>query len=61
MNIAGKPHPLKPQTAVFIPPHTMHQINADDTADLDYLVLYAPPGPEQQLRLKQAHAFDENK
>lgn len=61
MKIAGETYPLAPKTAVFVPPGTMHQIIADEGADLDYLVLYAPPGPEQQLREKQAHAFDEEK
>ena len=60
MHIGDESYALRPETAVFVPPHTMHQIVVDDGADLNYIVLYAPPGPEQQLIRKQARAFDED-
>jgi hypothetical protein len=31
----------------------------DPEEDLTYVLIYAPPGPEQKLKEKGAHAFDE--
>ena len=50
---------IKPEMAVFTPAGVMHSINVDPGEDLTYVVIYAPPGPEQQLKQKGIHAFDE--
>ena len=42
-----------PQTAVFIPKDSLHGIEADLGEDLTYIMVYAPPGPEKQLRNKE--------
>ncbi len=39
-----------PQTAVFVPARVMHRIDACPGEDLTYIMVYAPPGPEQQLK-----------
>ena len=51
--INGIEYPLKPKTAAFIPPNTTHQIIADEKEDLEYLVLYSPPGEEQKMLREQ--------
>ena len=56
--IEGQTMPLVPGTAVFIPPNIEHQTIADQGGDLDYIIIYAPAGPEKNLREKGAHAFD---
>jgi quercetin dioxygenase-like cupin family protein len=43
----GEPFRIEPNMAI------------DPDEDLTYIVIYAPPGPEQQLKEKQDHAFDE--
>lgn len=55
--IDGEPHPFAPNTGVYVPAKTMHQIVVDPGEDLTYVVIYAPPGPEQELREKGAGAF----
>ncbi len=42
-----------PQTAVFIPKDSLHEIEADQREDLIYIMVYAPPGPEKQLSKKK--------
>jgi mannose-6-phosphate isomerase-like protein (cupin superfamily) len=57
--IAGQPHPIGPQTAVYVPADTLHKIEVDPQEDLTYVVIYAPPGPEQLLKTRGERAFDE--
>jgi mannose-6-phosphate isomerase-like protein (cupin superfamily) len=38
------------QTAVFVPARMMHKIDACPGEDLTYIMIYAPPGPEQRLK-----------
>jgi len=59
ITIEGKSYKMEPQTAVFAPANKMHQIDVDPEEDLTYVLIYAPPGPEQKLKEKGAHAFDE--
>lgn len=59
MYIEDQPYPLCPNSAIFVPPGTMHQPVVDEGSDLNVLVIYAPPGPDQKLRTMQAHAFDD--
>ena len=50
---------IKPEMAVFTPAGVMHSINVDPGEDLTYVVIYAPPGPEQKLKELGAKAFEQ--
>ncbi len=56
--IDGKPSKISPSKAVFVPAGTLHRIDVDQETDLNYIVIYAPPGPENQLEQKGEHAFE---
>lgn len=58
MYIDGKPFEVGPEMAVYAPPNVMHKFDTGPDEDLTYVVVYAPPGPEQQLKRLGAHAFD---
>jgi len=58
MYIAGKSYPLAPEMAVYAPAETLHRIDVDPGQDLTYVLIYAPPGPEQLLKQSGEHAFD---
>jgi mannose-6-phosphate isomerase-like protein (cupin superfamily) len=58
MYIDDKPFEVGPEMAVYAPPNVMHKFDAGPDEDLTYVVIYAPPGPEQQLKQLGAHAFD---
>jgi hypothetical protein len=45
--------------AVFAPAGELHRIDVGPDEDLTYVVVYAPPGPEQQLKQFGAKAFDQ--
>jgi mannose-6-phosphate isomerase-like protein (cupin superfamily) len=48
--IGDEEHIVGPQTSVFMPGDVPHLVaNAGDET-LEYVVVYAPPGPEQDLR-----------
>lgn len=51
-------YPIGPNMTVYIPPGVMHGIEADEGSTLKYIVIYSPPGPEQNLRESGATAFD---
>ena len=50
---------IGPEMAVFAPAGVMHSVNVDPDQDLTYVVVYAPPGPEQKLKELGAKAFEE--
>jgi len=58
MIVDGKSFRVGPDMAVFAPAHKLHKILVDPDEDLTYIVVYAPPGPEQKLRTLGEHAFD---
>ena len=58
MYVDGNPFEVGPEMAVYAPPNVMHKFDAGPDEDLTYVVIYAPPGPEQQLKQLGAHAFD---
>jgi len=58
MFMAGKVFPLEPEMAVFAPAQMLHKIVVGPDEDLTYIVIYSPPGPEQQLKKLGEHAFD---
>jgi mannose-6-phosphate isomerase-like protein (cupin superfamily) len=51
---------IGPRMALFVPMNARHRIEADPNEDLTYLVVYAPPGPEQKLRQHGESAFAES-
>ena len=59
MYMEDKPFKIGPQTAIYTPAGLMHRIDVDPGEDLTYVVIYAPPGPEQLLKERGAHAFDQ--
>ncbi|RJQ57643.1 MAG: cupin domain-containing protein [Desulfobacteraceae bacterium] len=61
MYMDGKAARIGPKTAIYTPPGVLHKIDVDEGEDLTYVVIYAPPGPEQQLKAKGVHAFDPKK
>jgi mannose-6-phosphate isomerase-like protein (cupin superfamily) len=56
--VAGEPHRIGPNMALYVPADTMHKIDVDQDQDLTYIVVYAPPGPEKLLRTKGERAFE---
>jgi quercetin dioxygenase-like cupin family protein len=58
MYIDGKPTEVGPEMAIFAPPNVMHKFDVDPDEDLTYVVIYAPPGPEQLLKQRGERAFD---
>jgi mannose-6-phosphate isomerase-like protein (cupin superfamily) len=59
MYIAEESYEIGPDMAVFAPANVMHKIDVAPDEDLTYVLIYAPPGPEQKLKEKGEHAFDE--
>ena len=58
MYIEDQSYEIGPEMAVFAPANTMHKIDVGPDEDLTYVLIYAPPGPEQLLRQRGEHAFD---
>ena len=58
MYLDGQPHAIEPEMAIFTPAEVPHKVEVDPEADLTYVVIYAPPGPEKLLKEKGARAFD---
>ncbi|MFC1798857.1 cupin domain-containing protein, partial [Thermodesulfobacteriota bacterium] len=54
-----EPTRIGPETAIFTPAGVMHKVEVDPDEDLTYVVIYAPPGPEQKLKENGATAFNE--
>jgi mannose-6-phosphate isomerase-like protein (cupin superfamily) len=57
MLVDGKSFRIEPDMAVYAPAHKLHKIIVDPGQDLTYIVVYAPPGPEQELKKLGEHAF----
>ncbi len=53
----GKAFPIGPGMAVYTPAQLPHRVEVDPGEDLTYVVVYAPPGPEQELKQAGAAAF----
>ena len=51
------PHEIGPNMAVFAPAGVMHRIASLGPEPLKYVVVYAPAGPEQELREKGERAY----
>jgi len=59
MYIGDKIFKIGPNMAVFTPPDTLHKMVVDQELDMTYIVIYAPPGPEQKLKSKGVNAFED--
>jgi quercetin dioxygenase-like cupin family protein len=57
--IESQPYRISPGVAAFVPQDTLHRIDVDPGEDLTYILVYAPPGPEQLLKSRGIQAFDE--
>jgi mannose-6-phosphate isomerase-like protein (cupin superfamily) len=55
--LAGEEYPVGPGTAVFAPAHAPHRLACDGDEPLQYVVIYAPGGTEQELRAKGEAAY----
>jgi mannose-6-phosphate isomerase-like protein (cupin superfamily) len=53
----GKVYEMKAGMAIFAPAEVPHRIEVDGKEPLRYIVVYAPPGPERQLKEKGRNAF----
>jgi mannose-6-phosphate isomerase-like protein (cupin superfamily) len=51
--IGEKSYPIEPETMMFCPPGTPHQIKNTDNERLSFIWFYIPGGPEQHLRSSQ--------
>lgn len=55
--IGGAAHDVGPETAVYIPAGVMHRVESVGAEPLSYVTVYAPGGPEQDLRTRGYRAF----
>lgn len=55
--IEGKSLKIAPKMAVYAPANVLHKIDVGPDEDLTYVLIYAPPGPEQLLKQMGEHAF----
>lgn len=46
-----------PGTAIFVPPQSRHSLACEGEEPLQYVVIYAPGGTEQELRTKGETAY----
>lgn len=53
----GKEYPVGPGTAVFAPPQVPHSLACEGDEALQYVVIYAPGGTEQELRARGEAAY----
>ncbi len=53
----GKPYRLEPGVAAYTPARVLHHVEVDPGQNLTYVVIYSPPGPEQELKQAGDRAF----
>ena len=58
MFMGEKSFAMEPDMAVYAPADVLHRIEVGPEEDLTFVVVYAPPGPEQKLKAHGEHAFD---
>jgi len=56
IRMEGKEYAIKPGDAVFAPVGMRHSIECTGDDPLRYVVVYAPPGPERELRNRTGFA-----
>jgi mannose-6-phosphate isomerase-like protein (cupin superfamily) len=57
MEIDSKSFQVGPCTAIFIPAGIPHRLICSGDIPIRYIVVYAPPGPEQQLKQEGKDSF----
>ena len=57
IEIDGKKSEVGPGTSIFVPAKASHKLTCIGKIPLRYVVLYAPPGPEQELKSAGRDAF----
>jgi mannose-6-phosphate isomerase-like protein (cupin superfamily) len=55
--VCGGAYEIGPEMAVYAPAGALHRIDVGPDEDLTYVIVYAPPGPEQLLKKHGAKAF----
>ena len=55
--IGGARYEVGPDVAVYVPAGVMHQVESLGAEPLRYVTVYAPAGPERDLRARGAQAF----
>ena len=55
--IGGVPYEAGPETAVFLPARIPHRVESIGAETMSYLTLFAPGGPERDLRTRGYQAF----
>jgi len=58
ITIGDKSFEIGPEMAVYAPAEVLHRVDVGPDEDLTYVVIYAPPGPEQELKKFGAKAFE---
>jgi mannose-6-phosphate isomerase-like protein (cupin superfamily) len=56
IRMAGQTYSIKPGDAVFAPIGMPHSVECTGKEPLRYVVVYAPPGPEKELRTQTGFA-----
>ena len=56
IRMTGETYCIKPGDAVFAPVGMSHSVECTGDESLRYVVFYAPPGPEKELRSKTGFA-----
>jgi mannose-6-phosphate isomerase-like protein (cupin superfamily) len=57
IRMAGETYSIKPGDAVFAPIGTPHSVECTGNEPLRYVVIYAPPGPEKELKSKTGFSY----
>ena len=57
IRMAGKTYPIKSGDAVFAPIGVPHSVECTGNEPLRYVVIYASPGPEKELKSKTGFSY----
>ncbi|MFQ6112147.1 MAG: cupin domain-containing protein [Nitrospinota bacterium] len=58
MHMEGEVHDIKAGDAVFAPIDVPHKVECTSEEPLRYVLVYAPPGPEKELKSKSGFAAE---
>lgn len=48
--VEGRPYKIGPGSTGYVPANVMHTVESDSGEDLTCVVVYAPAGPEQEIK-----------
>jgi len=57
MELDNQRYQVGPGTAIFVPPGVSHNLSCSSDVPIRYIVVYAPPGPEQKLKQEGKDSF----